>query len=173
MRLPAALLLAVLASAACAPAPAPPVTEAVSAGQTAVVVRVVDGDTLRVTPTGPGPLARDVEERVRLLEVDTPEAARDGQAAECGADAATARLAALTPPGSTVTLEADREDRDRFDRALRYVYGADGTFVNLALVTEGLAEAVLVGGNDRHIDRLRAAQGQARAAGLGIWGSGC
>lgn len=49
----------------------------------------VDGDTFDVDG------CRDGAERVRLLGVDTPEAAHAGVPAECGADAATAELTRL------------------------------------------------------------------------------
>lgn len=54
----------------------------------AVVLRVVDGDTLEVRGDG-GVLPRDTVARVRLLEIDTPERGA------CFADEATARTTTL------------------------------------------------------------------------------
>jgi micrococcal nuclease len=100
-----------------------------SAGGGAVVSRVVDGDTLRVTVDG-----RDVT--VRLLGVDAPEMP-DG----CGAKEATAALETLLPVGTPVTLTVDPEadDMDRWGRWLRYldVAGVDAA--------ESLSRAGLVG----------------------------
>src|SRR5687767_8858842 len=67
------------------------------------VTRIIDGDT-RVVEGG---------DRVRLLDIDTPE---KGQ--PCSANA-TARLAELID-GKEVLLEKRGEDKDRYDRLLRY-----------------------------------------------------
>jgi endonuclease YncB( thermonuclease family) len=96
-------LLALLTSAA--PAPIPPVE--------AVVVEVIDGDTISVTVDG-------VAEKVRLIGIDAPEMA------SCGGPEARDHLAALLNAGIfTLTEGGDGEDRDRYDRLLRYV--TDGT----------------------------------------------
>lgn len=136
-----------------------------AAAQRAVVDAVVDGDTLWVRADGPGSLARGRRTKVRLLELDTPERG------ECGFDAATAALARLTPPGSTVWLVVDREPVDRYGRALRYVWTPDGLFVDLEMVRTGMGRALLVPPNDAHIGALRAAETQARSARRGLWQS--
>lgn len=140
--------------------------------QPAVVERIVDGDTMwvRVDQQDSGPLAAGATHKVRLLEYDSPESTTS---TECFGPEATDRLASLTPVGSEVWLEADREDTDRYDRYLRYVWLADGTMVNLVMVREGFGEAVLYEPNDRHIDTLRAAEDQARVADAGMWGAPC
>ncbi len=78
------------------------------------VVKVTDGDTLKVRIQGVG--ARSV----RLLGIDTPEV-YGGK--ECGGDAASAHMARLAPVGSRVLLVSDpsQADRDRYGRWLRYV----------------------------------------------------
>jgi micrococcal nuclease len=142
----------------------------------AIVERIVDGDTLRVVaPPGVagGILPDGGSARVRLLNVDAPELARDGQPAECLAEEATGRLAALVAPGDLVWLAADAQDADRFDRLLRAVWTEDGEFVNEVLAAEGFATAVLVGGNDRFHPPVVAAQERARDDGLGVWGEAC
>jgi micrococcal nuclease len=144
--------------------------------EAAIVERVVDGDTLRVVaPPGAasGSLPDGGSVRVRLLNVDAPELARDGQPADCLAQEATDRLAALLAPGDLVWVAADAEDADRFDRLLRGIWTADGVFVNELLAAEGLATALLVGDNDRFHPPVAAAQQRARADGLGLWGEAC
>lgn len=47
----------------------------------------------------------------------------------------------------------------------------DGTFVNLAIVELGGAEAVLFEPNDRYWAELRAAERDAQDARLGMWGA--
>jgi micrococcal nuclease len=144
--------------------------------QAAIVERIVDGDTLRVVaPPGVagGSLPDGGSARVRLLNLDAPELARDGQPAECLAQEATDRLAALVAPGDLVWLAADAEDTDRFDRLLRAMWTADGVFVNEVLAAEGLATALAVGGNDRFHPPVAAAQERARDDGAGVWGEVC
>lgn len=71
---------------------------------TYLVTRVVDGDTIEL---GNG-------ESVRLVGIDTPERG------QCGYDEATANLERLVL-GERVRLGMSDEDRDKYDRLLRYV----------------------------------------------------
>jgi micrococcal nuclease len=133
-----------------------------AAAETGVVVEVVDGDTIKVAlENGP--------RKVRLLGIDTPEPAREGRAAEPGADRATAFTRKLAE-GQLVTLEADSlaDDEDRYDRALRYVFLADGRLLNAALVAEGLAH-VYTRSTCSRMTELRQLERAARDAGRGMW----
>lgn len=133
------------------------------------VAHVVDGDTVRFDVAGSGPLRRG-QHRVRLIGIDSPELRTD-TGPQCGAREATAFVADLLPAGSRVWLESDREDRDRFDRPLRYVWTSDGVLVNRAIVVAGHAQAVLLEPNDRWWPALRAAEDRSRADGAGLWGA--
>jgi micrococcal nuclease len=139
----------------------------------AIVDRVVDGDTVRVVAEPGGSIPEGGSVRVRLLNIDTPELATDEAPAECGAEAAAARLAELVAPGDVVWLAGDREDRDVYDRPLRGVWTDDGVFVNELLAREGFAETLIIGPNDRFHAVIAAAVEQAQAAGRGIWGELC
>ncbi|HVE62296.1 MAG TPA: thermonuclease family protein [Mycobacteriales bacterium] len=164
---------AILTSCADAPRPAaarqsadasqPADAPSADARQEAVVVSIADGDTLRLRGIGPGPLPAGVVARVRVLEIDSPE--ED----DCGYREATARLAGLIPPGSTVRVDRDRELADKFGRYLLYLWTEDGRFVNVSMVDQGFARAVLFRPNDEHIDRMRAAESAARGARRGLW----
>ncbi|WP_433544228.1 thermonuclease family protein (plasmid) [Streptomyces sp. CA-294286] len=127
-----------------------------------VVVRIVDGDTLDVRGNG-GVLPKDAVARVRLLAIDAPERGA------CFAEEATGRTAALLPPGSRVRVERDDELTDPYDRSLLYVWNEQGTFVNEDLVRGGHAEAVLHPPNDKHWNRISAAEDAARRIGAGLW----
>lgn len=145
-------------ASAAAPATAGPVPA--GALQT-VVERIVDGDTLYLA---------GLPERARLIGIDTPETRHPDRGVECFGRAASARLAALAPPGTAVLVAFDVERADRYGRPLVYLYrGADGLFVNLAMVAEGYASVHTVPPNVRHHDSLLAAQRRARAAGRGLW----
>lgn len=130
----------------------------------ATVVEPVDGDTvvMRVGRT---------TETVRLLGVDTPETKHPTKPVECFGAEASARTAALLPPGTAVRLERDVEPRDRYGRLLAYVHLDDGTLVNLALVAEGYGAVLVIEPNHAHAPALRRAGADARAAGLGLWGA--
>lgn len=133
--------------------------DGIPAGAVAVSVeRVVDGDTL-VTADGA---------RVRLIGIDAPEVRPEP---ECGADAATARLRELAPEGARLWMLADREDLDRFERELRYLWTDGGTFVNDLLVAEGHAETLRIPPNTRYADRFAESEADARARGAGRWGA--
>lgn len=128
------------------------------------VVRVTDGDTLRVR------LADGSEEYVRVLGIDTPEV---HEQVECGGRDASAAMAALTPVGSAVVLESDptQGDRDRYDRLLRYVE-RKGRDVGKAQIASGHAQ-VFVFRDDpfRRSDAYRKVENRAERLGSGLWAS--
>lgn len=130
-----------------------------------VVKRIVDGDTLVVSGDGSVVPDRSGVE-VRLLEVDTPEAGK------CFADKATARTNALLPVGSTVRVERDEDLKDRYGRYLLYVWNDARKFVNLSLVADGYAKAVLYEPNDKYWQRISEEGRDAKAARAGLW-AGC
>lgn len=177
---PVALLAALLTGCTWGPAPvaAPPTPDVVVTparldvpeGAQRVEVRwVTDGDTLTVRAAGPGVLPRGVDTQVRLLEVDAPESKHPDLPVQCFALRATGALERLAPAGSTAWVLPDEEGTDRYGRALRYLWNADGVFVNERLVRRGLARALLVEPNDRHIDRIEAAEADARRHRRGLW----
>jgi micrococcal nuclease len=133
-----------------------------SGGQTARVVRVVDGDTIRVRlPSG--------EEPVRYIGIDTPESVKPGSPVECFAKRASAFNARLVE-GERVRLVADVEERDRYGRRLAYVYRVrDGLFVNAELVRRGFATAAAYPPNVAHERELRRLARRARMSGRGLW----
>ena len=127
------------------------------------VVRVVDGDTIVVR-------LGTVDERIRLIGIDTPETVDPRTPVECFGKEASDHLAGLLPPGTPVRLERDVEARDRFDRLLAYVYRVDdGTFVNLALAEDGYADVATFPPNVAHVDEFVAAVARARGEGRGLW----
>jgi micrococcal nuclease len=140
--------------AALGPEAADPGTAAGAGAGTCVVARIVDGDTL-VCAGG---------ERVRLLLIDAPELSQ----APFGA-AARQALEALAPPGTRLGVEHDVRPIDRYGRTLAYLWLADGRMVNEELLRAGVALVAVYPPNVRHVERLRAAVAEARAAGAGLW----
>ena len=134
--------------------------------QDATLVRVVDGDTIRVMVGG-------VEERVRYIGIDTPELNLSSPATpDPYAEAATDANARLLASGRLV-LEKDVSERDQYGRLLRNVWlELDGTWtlLNLALVAEGYAQVSTYPPDVKYVDALLAAQRAAREDERGLWG---
>ena len=126
---------------------------------TAEVIDVIDGDTISVL------LAGQVES-VRYIGIDTPEPYRDQKPA-CFSSEASERNRSLVA-GKKVSLVADEEDRDRFDRLLRYVY-VDGKFVNDLLVREGYATTLSIPPNTKYWEQFAQAEDNAEENSLGLW----
>jgi micrococcal nuclease len=126
------------------------------------VVRVVDGDTIRVR-------VGDRTERVRYIGIDTPESVKPGTPVQCYAKRAAAANAALVA-GREVRLVGDVEHRDRYGRLLAYVYRVgDGAFVNAVLVRDGYARTLTIAPNVAHAAELARLARTARTAGRGLW----
>lgn len=126
--------------------------------QSAVVNRVIDGDTIELANGN----------IVRYIGIDAPEMNYySSQAKECFAQEATDRNRELVE-GKAVRLEKDKTLKDDYGRLLRYVYIGD-QLVNLTLVEQGLAQFVDYPGNDSHNGDFSLAQDEAIAAQRGLW----
>ncbi len=129
---------------------------------TARVVRIVDGDTIKIRRDG----TRDT---VRLIGIDTPESVKPGAPVECFAKEASRETTRLLD-GERVKLVLDREPRDRYDRLLAYVYRErDGRAINEWLVRRGYAQTLRIAPNTRFAERFERAQERARAESRGLW----
>ena len=151
------------------PEPEPPSSSASASASavgdydaTAKVSRVVDGDTIEISPTVDG------NGEVRLIGMDTPETKDPSEEVEPLGPEASA-FATDTLAGRRVGLEFDVEREDQYGRLLAYVY-LGGEMFNETLVREGLAQAYPYEPNTRYERRFATAQDQARTAGVGIWG---
>ena len=121
----------------------------------ATVIRVVDGDTVVLSGLG----------RSRLIGIDTPEVFGDPECYGAEASAFSKRL--LT--GKRVRYVPGAEPRDRYGRALVYLWLADGRLVNELLVTGGFARPLEIAPNVRYAARFRARASEARTSGRGLW----
>jgi micrococcal nuclease len=119
------------------------------------VTHVTDGDTLNVRCGGR-------KERVRMLQIDTPE--RDDPLYEEAGDALAALIA-----GRRVELEVGREPRDDYGRVLAYVF-AGGENLNLAMIRDGWSPYFDRYGAGAYPREFAEAERAAREAKLGIWG---
>ncbi len=125
-------------------------------GPVVSVVRVVDGDTIKVRYFGK-------VESVRLLRINTPERGRPGY-----------KEATLKLKGSierTVRLEFERPDvvhRDKYDRLLAYVI-SNGKNVNVEMVEAGWSRFWVKYGEGRFAKEFKKAENEARLAERGLW----
>jgi micrococcal nuclease len=126
---------------------------------TARVTKHTDGDTLWLSEIG----------KVRLIGVDTPEVYGG---AECYGREASAFVERTVPLGSEVRYRLGVEERDRYGRALAYVWLRDGRFLNRLLVARGYAQPMTVPPNVEYEDVFVRAAARAREAGRGLWGRG-
>lgn len=139
--------------------PAAPAPEPLPAGETAQVVRVIDGDTLVVRMDG-------AEHTVRLLGIDAPELGDANGQAEL-ADQASAALAALAG-GGAVALIAGDEPRDDGGRLLRHVVRNEQIF-SVELARQGFVRAHEYTPNTLLYGAIADAQRKARDAARGLW----
>lgn len=136
------------------------------------VTSVVDGDTVHVR------YADGHKEKVRIIGIDSPELARDGQPAEAYADQAREYMMSLLLD-KTVYLEQDNSDTDRYGRQLRYVWlekpdritveAIHANLVSSILLSQGYAVFVEIGLDNKYEMVLRDDENQARADRLGLW----
>jgi len=133
--------------------------------QTATLVRVVDGDTIRAVVGG-------IDESIRYIGMDTPESVAPGTPVEDYSLEAVEENRRLLMGGELI-LERDVSEVDGFGRLLRYVWirhtSGEYTFVNLELVLRGYAQVATYPPDVRYVDVYLAAQRQAREAGRGLW----
>lgn len=162
-------LAAVIAAAAMTLIAPPPTTHAEPVDATAVVLRVVDGDTIDIRDEVRGRL------RVRILGIDTPETKKPNSPVECWGPEAT-EFAASTMLGQRVALVPDpTQDRtDRYGRTLAYLVRADGFDYAVEAARAGAARSYVYGGKpvSRHA-AIAAAEREARDARRGLWGPPC
>jgi micrococcal nuclease len=98
-----------------------------------MVLRVVDGDTLKIT-------AGDGEDTVRLIGINTPETVDPRTTVECFGKEASEKMKYLAE-GQEVLVVKDptQSERDKYNRLLAYVYLTDGTLLNQKMIEDGYA----------------------------------
>lgn len=131
--------------------------------QVARVIRVVDGDTVKVRLRSGG------KRTVRAIGIDSPEVSGT---VECGGPQASRSARNLLPRGTRVTLVSDptQANKDRYGRLLRYVVFRRKDFGRIQL-RRGWAEVYVH--NDKPFKRIsgyRSAQSSAKSRAAGVWG---
>jgi micrococcal nuclease len=128
----------------------------------AVVINVVDGDTIDVLINGQ-------EHRIRYIGIDTPETVHPTRGEEpYGREAAEYNKSLVE--GQTVFLEKDVSEADQYGRLLRYVWLEDEIMVNSLLVAAGYAQVSTFPPDVKYADTFLELEREARQDGRGLWG---
>jgi micrococcal nuclease len=135
-------------------------------GNSRVVERVIDGDTLLM----------DNGQRVRLIGVDTPETKHPNKPVEQFGKEAAAFTRRMVE-GKRVRLEFDRanaprahKDSTQQKRALAYVFLEDGTLPNAEVIKQGYGFAYTRFPFAR-MEEFRRLEREAREQWRGVWAS--
>lgn len=127
------------------------------------VVRVIDGDTIAIT-------YNDIEEKVRLIGINTPETVDPRRPVQCFGKEATKEMKSLVS-GKEVGLEFDDTQslRDIYGRLLAYVYLPDGEMVNRKMLAEGYAYEYTYGKPYKYQKEFKSLQTLAENNKRGLW----
>jgi endonuclease YncB( thermonuclease family) len=136
--------------------------------RSARIVRVVDGDTLRVR------LSSGRQITVRLIGIDTPETKRPRVPIECGGTPASAymrRIAYKHGRGRLVTLVGDpsQDATDRYGRTLAYVDASGKGDLGRLMLRAGWGSVYSVENPFGRLAGYQTAAGHAEARRAGVW----
>lgn len=124
------------------------------------ITAVFDGDTVLLAGG----------QKVRYLGIDTPEAGSKDHPPDCFAEEAE-RLNKSLVLGREVSLEYDRETKDRYGRLLAYVVLPDGRCANGELIRAGCAAVFRTPEGFGREAEFVALQREAVQRRAGMWGS--
>lgn len=127
----------------------------------AKVLRVVDGDTLKIQ-------IADKDYKVRLLGVDTPESVSPKKEKNTKEGKIASEYTKKNLEGKDIILEFDVSPYDRYGRLLAYVY-VDGICYNEKLLEEGYAKVMMISPNVKNSKYYRQIEKQAKENNAGFW----
>lgn len=132
-----------------------------------LVSRVIDGDTIVIKDTS------GIEQKVRLLGVNTPETVDPRKKVECfGMQASAKTKEALL--GNIVRIERDdtQGKYDKYGRMLAYVFLEDTALFNELLISDGYAYEYTYRLPYKYQKQFREAESVAREEKRGLWAPG-
>lgn len=142
---------------------------------TAVILKVIDGDTFLV-------LYKGQEEKLRLIGIDTPETQanrkarqenlvdeRDLESIKSMGNEARDYVKSILSESMLVRLEFDVQRRDRYGRMLAYVYLENGEMLNEKIIADGYANPMTYPPNVRYHQLFIVRHQDARYHKKGLW----
>lgn len=127
------------------------------------VVKVIDGDTIDVEIDGG-------TARVRLIGIDTPETQHPSKPLQCfGQEAADIVKEKLLNHYVTLEEDSTQDDKDKYDRLLRYVILEDGTNFAKWLISEGYGFEYTYNSAYKYQDDFKEAEKEASESKKGLW----
>jgi len=133
--------------------------------QQALLVKVIDGDTIAVSINGKN-------EVVRVIGIDTPEIVDSRKTVECFGKEATEMAKVIFEDNKTVLLESDptQGDRDKYQRLLRYVWIDDGKIdFGKFMIDGGYASEYTYNLPYKYQNEYKQAELEARVGKKGLW----
>lgn len=127
------------------------------------VVRVVDGDTVKIMRGGK-------EETLRLIGMNTPETVDPRTTVECfGKEASNKAKEFLSGKRVRLEFDAGEGELDKYRRTLAYIYTEDGVMFNEWMIRNGYAYEYTYDDAYKYQKEFKAAETYARDNGLGLW----
>lgn len=126
---------------------------------------VYDGDTIAIFYNGK-------QKIIRLLGIDTPETVDPRKPVQCfGEQASTKTKELLNNRSVTLVFNEKREQKDKYNRYLSYVYRDDGLDINKYLVEQGYAREYTYGKPYHRQKEFKKIERQAKEKSIGLWNS--
>ncbi len=134
--------------------------------QSYLVTRIIDWDTIEI-------MSWWIIEKVRLIWIDSPETVNPRNSIECYGPEASAKMTELLL-NKKVILKTDhtQNDKDIFNRLLRYVYTEDGIFINERFVKNWYAKEYTYRTKYQYQSDFKSAELYARNNKLWQWADG-
>jgi len=118
------------------------------------ITKIIDGDTIEI-------LLDNITQKVRMLGINTPEKNEK--------DWEKAKNFLEQFENKTVELVRSKEDKDKYNRKLRYIF-YNNAFLNKEILENGWAHFYSYS-EDKYTEELKKAEGRARENRIGIWES--
>ncbi len=127
------------------------------------IVKVVDGDTIVVSIDGK-------DETVRIIGINTPETVDPRKPVECFGKEASEKATTFLA-GKIVSIERDetQDDRDKYNRLLRFVFLQDGTDYGKFMIENGFAYEYTYHVPYKYQAEYKDVEAQAKSSLRGLW----
>lgn len=124
---------------------------------------IYDGDTISI-------LYKSKQKTIRLLGIDTPETVDPRKTIQCFGEKASLKTKELLNNRSiSLVFNLNREQKDKYNRYLGYVYRDDGLDINKYLIENGYAKEYTYGKPYDRQKEFKKLEKQAKEKSIGLW----